>query len=551
MEDNQGEFTHHTMCPSCGSSDGRAVYDNGSSYCFVCGKWSKTDNTEQHIEVPRGEVAMRDTLLMGEYQAFKLRRLSEKTCRKFNYTLGVDSNNNICQIATYYNNDKKPIAQKLRYADKAFKFIGAPKQSTLFGQQLWGEKGLKLTITEGEIDAMSVYEGWGGKDYPVVSIANGAQSAKKELSKHLEWINSFDEVYLWFDNDDAGLKAVEECIPLFPAGKVKVIQHSTYKDASEVLQNEGAKGIVQTFYNAKEFRPDGIITAGDIAEEAMKPTEWGQPWCFEGVTNATYGRRLGELHLLGAGVGIGKTDYIMAQIAYDITKANLKVGTFMLEQTPVETLKRIAGKIDGKHYHLPNEDETVYKNSELSNTISEINKSGNLYMYNSFGAIDWEVIKTKIRIMHHNLGVRHFYLDNITAIVAQAGDERRFLDSFMEELASLCQELSIWILAISHLTTPSKGDSHEEGGRVEAKQFTGSRALMRWAHYMFGLERNNQHEDVEERKKTILRCLKDRFSGQATGKTFCLKYDSETGLLKEVDEEFILETEEVTKEEDF
>lgn len=536
MRQEEGEFLYHTSCDKCGSSDGNAVYSSNTSHCFSCGAWATLDGSIQTKNRTR-KMSRELGLLHGEPSGLKARKIPESICKKYNYTIGTDKNGNKCQIATYYDKEFQQVAQKLRYRDKSFKFIGKPKETLLFGQQLFGEGKKTITITEGEIDALSVATAWDGK-YPVVSIQNGAQSAKKELSKQLDWLNTFEEVILWFDNDEAGKKAIEECVPLFEPGKVKVVTHSEHKDASDVLVNEGSKGIVETFYKAKEFRPDGIVTAGDICEEAMKPTEWGDSWCFDGITKATFGRRLGELHLLGAGVGIGKTDFVMSQIAHDITLGKLKVGTFMLEQTPVETIKRIAGKLDGKHYHLPNENEQVFSNSELKNTITKINKSNNLFMYDSFGAIDWEVIKSKIRIMHHNLGVNHFYLDNITAITAQATDERRFLDSFMEELASLCKELNIWILAISHLTTPSKGASHEEGGRVEAKQFTGSRALQRWAHYMFGLERNNQHKDVEERKKTIFRCLKDRFSGQATGKTWSLRYDTDTGLLREVDEEW-------------
>lgn len=534
-EEDKGEYLYHTSCNSCGSSDARAVYSTGTSYCWACGTWFPPD---ENLQTTRRKPMSREVgLLHGEAGQLKSRAIPESICKKYQYLIGEDKNGNVCQIATYYNKSFEQVAQKLRYRDKSFKFIGKPKDTLLFGQQLFGEGGRTVTITEGEIDALSVATAWDGK-YPVVSIQNGAQSAYKALTNQLDWLSTFDEVILWFDNDEQGKKAVEECVPLFEAGKVKVVTHPEYKDASDVLINEGKTGIVSTFYKAKEFRPDGIVTAGDISEEAMKPTEWGDSWVFDGITNATYGRRLGELHLLGAGVGIGKTDFVMSQIAHDITKGKLKVGTFMLEQTPVETLKRIAGKLDGKHYHLPNEGEKVYSNDDLRKTIMDINSSNNLYMYDSFGAIDWEVIQNKIRLMHHNFGVNYFYLDNITAITAQASDERRFLDSFMEELASLCKELNIWVLAISHLTTPSKGASHEEGGRVEAKQFTGSRAIMRWAHYMYGLERNNQHIEPEERKKTIFRVLKDRFSGQATGKTFSLRYDSGSGLLREVDEEW-------------
>lgn len=54
---------------------------------------------------------------------------------------------------------------------------------------------------------------------------------------------------------------------------------------------------------------------------------------------------------------------------------------------------------------------------------------------------------------------------------------------------------------------------------------------------MIGLERNQQAEDEDERQTTTLRILKDRYTGQATGKTILLGYDSETGRLFEKEEE--------------
>ena len=227
----------------------------------------------------------------------------------------------------------------------------------------------------------------------------------------------------------------------------------------------------------------------------------------------------------------------MNQIAYDITHG-IKCGTFMLEQNVVETLKRIAGKLDGVHYHLPLDEKIQYDVEKLKETVKKIKETDNLYMYNNFGSMDWDVIKEKIRVMAHTYGVQCFYIDNMTALTAHASDERRFIDGFMEEAATLAQELNIWILVVSHLNPPKKGASHEEGGKVLPNQFTGSRAIMRWAHYMMGLERNAQHADESERSKVVFRFIKDRYAGSATGKTISLRYDTTTGLLREVDEEF-------------
>jgi twinkle protein len=103
-------------------------------------------------------------------------------------------------------------------------------------------------------------------------------------------------------------------------------------------------------------------------------------------------------------------------------------------------------------------------------------------------------------------------------------DERKAIDKIMAELSALTQELDCTIYYISHLTTPD-GKPHEEGGRVFEKHFRGSRSIAYWSHYMFALERDKQSDDP-----TTFRVLKDRYTGDAAGLTFGLKYDTDTGL---------------------
>ena len=525
----EGNFLYHTSCAACGSSDANAIYDNGTSYCFSCQRAAR-DVQSSPTTRPKQSHRMRE-LLHGEPTYLQRRGISEDICKKYGYWRGTDASGTPCQIANYYNNEGERVAQKLRYADKTFKFIGDPKQALMYGQNLFSKGGKKITITEGELDALSVAEAFKGM-YPIVSIKNGAQSAKKELSQHIEWLNSFDEVYLWFDNDEVGRKAVEDCITLFPAGKVKVVQHPEFKDANEILMNKGTGEVANTFYNAREFRPDGFVCPDDLLEEALKPIEIGVPWMYPKLTELTYGRRYGEIVALGAGVAVGKTDFIMQQIAFDVG-LNMKVATFMLEQSKVETLLRICGKIDGVHYHLP---DSSFDKNKLTTTIHKLNS--NLYIYDNFGRIDWETIKAKIRSASLTYGIKLFYIDNLTALNAHAEDERRHLDGLMEEVASLAKELNIWILLVSHLNPPKKGASHEAGGRVEQAMFTGSRAIMRWSYLMLGIERNTLAETPADRQRGLVRCIKDRFSGKATGKTISFIYDTETGMCHPTDETF-------------
>jgi twinkle protein len=529
--EDKGEFLRHISCNNCGSSDANALYSNGTSYCFGCEKWEKVDG-----EYTPSNTAPKDkTLLKYEYQALAKRKIPDAIVAQYRYGVGHDKNGTLCQIANYFNKDKELIAQKLRYADKTFKFIGDSQNALMFGQQLWSNTGKKVIVTEGEIDALSVATAFDGK-YPVVSIKGGSNSAKKEIAKHLEWLLGYEEIYLWFDSDDAGRKAVAECTHILPADKVRIIRHADYKDANEVLTYKGKAGILNAFYNAEKYKPDSILTFADIREAMKKPKEVGFPYYSERLTKLLYGRRFGEVIVVGAGVSIGKTDFIMSQIAFDLQQ-EWSVGTFMLEQTAVETGQRVTGKIDGCIYH----NEAIEANLEQMDATAEKYMTNRLFLFSDFGSNDWATIKTNIKYMYHNYSTKIFYIDNLTALNSHAQDERRNLDALMAEIAGLAKELNIWIMLVSHLNPPKSGPSHECGGRTEQAQFTGSRAIMRWATTMYGIERNTLHEDVTERNKGLIRILKDRYSGTATGNTVGFRYDSETSLVHELDEDFEIE----------
>lgn len=530
MTNETSEFLHHTSCDACGSTDANAVYSNGTTYCFACSTWSKGTSDEPATR----SCSVNVDLLKYEYQDLNKRKIPETIAKQFRYGLGHDKSGVLCQVANYFNKDKEIVAQKLRYPDKTFKFIGDAKEAMMFGQQLWGNTGKKIVITEGEIDCLSVATAFDGK-YPVVSVKNGSSAAKKEISQHLSWLSGYEEIYLWFDNDEPGRKAVTECVNILPADKVRIIRHADYKDANEVLLYKGKAGVVNTFYNAEKYKPDDIVTPADLLDTVAEPIAIGFPYYYSKLTDYLYGRRFGEVVTVGAGVSIGKTDFVMSQLAFDL-KQGWKVATFMLEQSTKETLLRAAGKVDGVHYHLPNAEIQKDKLVETVNGFQDL-----LYMFDNFGSNDWASISDKIRYMFHNYGCRIFYIDNLTALNAHAQDERRNLDALMAEVAGIARELDIWIMLVSHLNPPKSGPSHEAGGKTEQAQFTGSRAIMRWSYAMFGIERNTLHEDENERNKGVVRILKDRFSGSATGRTVGFRYDRDTGIVYEMDDDFEIE----------
>lgn len=529
---NESHFLRKEPCPKCSSRDNLARYSDGHAKCFTngCNHYEHADGSPSDQGSSKKETKPVAEALRpyfdGETTDLAVRKITEETCRRYGYrvaTVETRDGTKKAQIAPYYK-DGQLAGAKVRFPGKEFTTWGNFRNPALFGSQLQ-DKGKILVVTEGEIDAMSVSQAQGNK-YAAVSVPNGAAGAAKSFRDNLEYFSGFETVVIFFDMDEVGQKAAKECAELLPPGKAKIAHITGAKDANDLLQQGRVSDIITAIWQAKAFRPDGIVTIADIREKALKPPEMGLPWFLEGVTNATYGRRLGELYCFGAGTGVGKTDWLIQQIEYDINTLKKPVSVIFLEQAPSETLQRIAGKMDGKLYHIP---DGLSTREELASAIDKIECNGKVFLYDSWGASEWDVIKNKVRYLAHSEGVELFYIDHLTALAAMADDEKKALEKIMAEMAGLCQELGIIIHLVSHLSTPEGGKSHEEGARVMIKHYKGSRSIGFWCHFIFAIERDQQ--DEEQRNQSLFRILKDRNTGRATGLTFPLYYDAETGLI--------------------
>jgi twinkle protein len=464
----------------------------------------------------------------GEYIALTKRDLSEEDCRRCGYSVSTFKGQAV-QVAAI----RDPLSgelrgQKVRFPNKDFLYLGDAEDDPFFMQHMWKDGGKRVVITEGEIDAVTVSKIQQHK-WPVVSITKGIKGAKKQIQKNLKWLDRFDEVVLLFDNDEPGKLGSVECATVFKPGKCK-IAFTALKDASDMHVAGRDDEVITAIWQAKTYRPDGVVTLADLRERILAPPEQGLPWWDERLTELTYGRRLGETYAFGAGTGVGKTDWFTEQMMYDMTRLNEPIGVFALEQMPDETGKRLAGKFAGKRFHIPAA-KAGWKQEELVETLDSLEASGKVFFYDNFGATDWNIIASTIRFLAHSEGVRLFYLDHLTALAAAEDDELGALKRIMSEMAALAKELRIVIHFISHLSRPKEGKPHEEGGRVMIKHFYGSSAIGFWSHFMFGLERDQQSENEALRGITTFRILKDRYTGASTGECIHYGYDDTVGRL--------------------
>lgn len=526
MDKDESTFLKHIPCENCGSSDANSLYSDGHQFCFACNTHIQGDGTSADVPTKRNRA---EGLTTGQFVDLTKRGIREDTCRKFGYQVGEYKGQPV-QIAPYYDASGNLVAQKIRGADKSFTVLGDISSAQLFGANLWGA-GKKIVITEGEIDALTVSQVQGNK-WPVVSLPNGASGAVKAIRKNLDYLGSFDEVVLMFDMDEPGQKAAKEAAEIFEAGKAKIAA-LPYKDANECLQRGKPEDIVQAIWNAKPYRPDGILSGADLWDQVSSSEVIPSiPYPWESLSQITHGARKGELVTLTAGSGVGKSA-VVREIAHHLIKAGETVGMIMLEENPKRTALGLMGIELNKPLHLSREGVSE---DELRNAFNSTVGSGRVFLYNHFGSSDIDNLVSRVRYLAKGCGAGWIILDHLSIVVSGLGDgdERRLIDNAMTYLRTLVEETGVGMFLVSHLRRPEGDKGHEQGARTSLSQLRGSHSIAQLSDMVIGLERDQQGKNPNV---TTLRVLKNRFSGE-TGEAGYLLYDRDTGRLSETEPMF-------------
>ena len=525
---DDGTFLYHTSCPKCGSSDARGVYSTGTSYCFSCSAFFPADDTT----IAKGKKIVKDRgLITGDFLPLSKRGINQETCRKFGYTCGTLDGKPV-QIANYYR-DGELTAQHIRFPDKSFKWLGDTTGIELYGQHLWRDKGKRLMVTEGEIDCLTVAQVFNLK-WQAVSVPNGAASAKKYLQQQLEWLTKFDEVVILFDADEPGKKAARECAALFKPGQAKIATYPEgVKDVNDLLKAGRAQDISTAVFEAKTYRPDGIIAGTEIWEKVeshlLQGGTMSYPTQFPTFNQKSQNLRKGEIIMSCAGSGIGKST-LCAELAYHMMMTHsMRIGYVALEESITKTALRMMSIEMNKPLHLKLDD---VQRDEYEKAYKKTVGNGRFFLYNHFGSLDSANLLSKLKYLATGCECDFIVLDHISiAISGQSdGDERRLIDNLMTNLRSLVEETGVGMLVVSHLKkADGKSGSHEEGAQVSLRDLRGSGALYQLSDTVIGMERDQQAEGPDA-NKSMLRVLKCRFTGD-TGPADELTYVRETGRL--------------------
>lgn len=524
------KYLERLPCEKCGSSDGIQVVEqeDGSidGFCFVCDTFyaNPRDGRGPAVQGERKRVITIDPCSLP-VKALIDRGIRKEICEVFGVRVAVREEDGKTPLKSYYPDTKSGEVcgwEVRNHEDKQFYASGDRKGEL----ELWGtplakkNNGRKLFITEGRIDAMSLYQALidcNSKKYShllpsVVSLTRGASGALKDIIANRDWVESFGEIVLVFDNDSAGNKALKEVLKTFPLFKVATLP---VKDANDMLMAGREKELFdEVMWNAKIIRQGETVEIDDIIEQALIRPKMGIETPWPSVTKLIYGFRPHTIHIVGAAPKIGKSDHEYQILHHLVYNLKVGVGVFDLENPPAKTAKKIASKADGVDYTRP---DSLFNTEDLRNTLLE--QRGFVKFYDRGASREWDDIRVAMEEMHQLDGINFFVLDPITALISRytSSEANDRLNEICTDMADFVHKFPVTLFNYSHVNPKPKGSkAHEDGARVLSSEFTGSRAMEKWFHYGWGLRRNRGPDcPPEEQNVSYLDLLFDRDFGNS------------------------------------
>lgn len=491
----------HIPCDACGSSDAKCTYDDGHGYCFACNTYFPPDRVDT-----------------GKYtfEYLPWRGVSKETMRFYGVPTKVNEEGEPVELAYIYPNNNPKVRS---LTTKAFHTEKGKPLEGLFGRNRFAAGSHdSVTITEGELDALSLYQALGRRS-PVVSVQSAA-TAVRDCRMDRDWLNSFERIYLAFDGDAAGREACAAVARMFDPAKVFHVKFSNRKDANDYLEADEAKVLATIWKNSKRYLPEEIRSSFEDFEEILKkPRKESIPYPFKGLNDLLYGIRTGETVLITAQEKVGKTE-IMHFIEYQLlTETDHNVGAIFLEEQPVRHLQAIAGIRDKKPYHLP--DCVAGTEDVLSAVQASVVRDDRLFLYTHFGSNDPDTLLDTVRYLVSACGCKFILFDHLSLLVSgNAGqeDERRVLDYVSTRLEMMVKELDFALIMVMHV--------NDNG------QTRGSRFPTKVADITIGAFRDLQNPDPIERATIYLRVLFNR-PASTTGPACALTFNRDTYSFEE------------------
>ena len=325
-----------------------------------------------------------------------------------------------------------------------------------------------IVICEGEIDSLS----WevAGITYHT-SVNMGAPNVgDKNIDKKLECISNcyevFDKakrVYIATDEDDNGRLLQRELIRRVGAEKALLVDLRPFKDANEVLLQEGVESLKNRLKMAHTPKVEGIFQGSDVRDSMLDGYYNGQE---RGVTthipsvDRAWTWRNGEVNIWTGYQNEGKSLFLNQLATLKAAIDNWKFAVFSPENLPLNDFFN-----DIIEMYIGKSSDPFHKGSQMS--IDEY-KEGLEFVNKNFFLIypkknfTLESIFERAKFLVKTKGIRSLIIDPYNTVqhkMRHGEREDLYISRFMSELKRFALDQNISIHLVAHQVTPMKDDS--------------------------------------------------------------------------------------------
>ena len=555
-------------CPTCrekgGDSTGNhmMVKDNGTGYCSRCNKHFSKEEVESSADKRTSRRAPRQTyqqsyqkkLTIDDIAHFgflgdKHRGITPDADRHFGIKTEVSEGNRkpLKRYYPYYVEDEL-YGYKVRELPKRWDTdIGNITGTDMFGWNLLDNSYNLLIIVEGEEDAAAAYQMHLAmnkrsenrrikKSVPqVISLPNGAKGAHKALMHHYEELSKYRKIYWLGDNptiDIEGRASLEVATSIFGVDKIYVPEWiGVKKDPCDILKMGGDEAIdayASMYFDAKPFTPTDIKDGSEYTwDELFADPIIGYDMPFESVSERIGGFRMREHTLLLSASGVGKST-IARLIGHHMAKKHgFKIGSIFLEEQDKKTVQGYIAAELGVALNLLRKDPDSFEQDERDQAMSYISDKHIFLTHN--GSIGKDALMSKIRYLHAK-GAKVIITDHLSMATNGSDDERRELDSLLEEMYKFTEMHDVHLLSVIHLNRGGGNNQFARGAEISENNIRGSAGVLQQVWNAIAIEADIQHETLSGAR--FFRILKCREIGEAVGLVDGgYMYDNKTGKL--------------------
>jgi len=443
------------------------------------------------------------------------RKISQQTLKDWKVE---EKNKNI--VFKYFDENNELVFVKYRPAKKLKK--GERKawrekdgKPILYGMWLI-DKDKPLVITEGEFDALAVYEA-GYKN--VVSVPSGNKDFTW-VDTCWDWLQDIQKIIIWGDNDEPGREMVKKLIPKLGEEKCFLVE-TKYKDANEMLYREGKDAVIETVNNAKPVPLEGLIDLADVKPvndsdlpKIKSNIKWIDKFCGGWI--------MGELSVWTGKRGEGKSTFLGQVLLEAVNEGNsvcaysgeLTAQRFQnwihLQAAGPKNIEYVEDKVTGKQY------------PKISREIHEKIRNwyrGKIFLYDN--TINFENTEENSIIKVFTYAVKRydcrlFLVDNLMTARFDGINERDYYrrqSEFVGELVRFAKSFNVHVHLVAH---PKKTKDDLDNDSI-----SGTGDIPNRADNVFAIKKVSEEENYD----TELTVLKLRGDGRYIGESIGLCFD--------------------------